>query len=118
MAKTTSWSKLMDGYGPATSTPAFIADLSAKSATKRKQARDELYDRFATDAPVTGLPEVVKALVPLALDESTVETRANVRARQDEAPAHGQRPDWRAAERVGTHGQSRRCRGLSTLRAA
>lgn len=69
----------MDAFGPATTTPNVLADLCAPSAEKRKRAREELYDRYVTDDPVSGLPEVVKALVPLAFDERTVEVSANIR---------------------------------------
>jgi hypothetical protein len=79
MATTPSWSTLLDGYGSATTTPDLLADLRAPSAATRRSARKELYHRYVTDEPVSGLPEVVKALVQLAFDDWTVETSANIR---------------------------------------
>jgi hypothetical protein len=79
MPTTPSWSTLLDAHGPATTKPDLLADLCAPSAEKRRRAREELYDRYVTDEPVSGLPEVVKALVQVAFDERTVEVSANIR---------------------------------------
>ena len=79
MATTPSRSTLLDGSGTATTTPDLLAALLAPSADKRRSARAELYHRYVTDEPVSGLPEVVQALVPLACDERTVERSAILR---------------------------------------
>ena len=79
VATTPSWSTLLDGDGTATTTPDLLADLLAPSAVRRRGAREELYHRYVTDEPVSGLPEVVKALVQLTFDDRTVETSANIR---------------------------------------
>lgn len=66
MSATVDWSRLADGFGPATTTPALLRRLSATAADQRAAARDELRERYLVDDAPTGLPAVVAAVVELA----------------------------------------------------